>query len=390
MSQRTGADSGVAADDGAAGGGTGGEGFAPIAEEGELFRTHIGGSAVVEGVMMRGKRGWAVAVREEAGGMYVEEHGLPPADERPRWQRLPLVRGCVSFAESMVLSYRALAVSAEHAYPEEAPTPGNGGAADSAACGQAAVPSEDTTPSVRTEPAVAPGRPGGASSETCAQPSDGMPVSMIASIALGLALGVALFVALPVAVANLLVGDLQSGNALVWNLVEALLRIAVLIAYVGLCGLVPDMARTFAYHGAEHQAIHCFEHGLPLTPENCARFSRFHVRCGTAFLVMTVAVAILVNTLAPVGSLADALGLSGALRAAFVFCSRLVLLPLVAGLSYELTVKWAGSHPDSPLVRVVLWPGLQMQRLTTRTPDAAMLECAIAALERVRAQEDAA
>lgn len=175
-----------------------------------------------------------------------------------------------------------------------------------------------------------------------------------------------------------------------WNLVEALLRIAIFVAYIWAVGLVPDMRRVFGYHGAEHLTIHCFEHGLPLTPENASRFSRLHVRCGTAFLIMTMIVAILVNTLVPVANWADTLGIAGLGRAAFVLVSRLVLLPLVAGVSYEVTVKWAGSHPDLWLVKLVLWPGLQMQRLTTRVPDHDMLECAIAAMQRVYATEQAA
>lgn len=117
------------------------------------------------------------------------------------------------------------------------------------------------------------------------------------------------------------------------------------------------------------------------------RFSRLHVRCGTAFIVMTVIIAVVVNAVVPVGALADALGATGIVRWLIVFVSRLVLLPLVMGISYEITVRWAGKHPENPLVRVVLWPGLQMQRLTTRVPDRGMLECAISSLVRVRAQE---
>lgn len=207
------------------------------------------------------------------------------------------------------------------------------------------------------------------------------------SVCMGLLLGIGLFVALPVAVTNLLMGDLQAHNSLAWNLVEAALRLVALVIYIWCIGRMPDMARVFAYHGAEHQAIHCYEHGLDLTPQNCMRFSRLHVRCGTAFLVMTVIIAIVVNAVAPVGAFADALGATGFVRGAIVFASRLVLLPVVMGISYEVTVRWAGKRPDNPLVRVVLWPGLQMQRLTTRVPDRGMLECAITSLVRVRAQE---
>lgn len=358
-----------------------------IAEEGELFATHIGGSALPEGVMMRGKLSWAAAVREPSGRIYVEEHELAPADARPAWQRLPVIRGCVSFVESMVLSYKAMCVASDHAYDEEGETYASllaAGRAQRAAAGDAAENGD--------APAGAVGEDAGAvaGADEPTEPESMSAAAFGLSMALGLVLGVVLFMAIPVGVANLLVGDYAPANAMRWNLVEALLRIAIFVAYIWAVGLVPDMRRVFGYHGAEHLTIHCFEHGLPLTPENASRFSRLHVRCGTAFLIMTMIVAILVNTLVPVASWADALGIAGLGRAAFVLVSRLVLLPLVAGVSYEVTVKWAGSHPDLWLVRLVLWPGLQMQRLTTRVPDRGMLECAIAAMQRVRATEQAA
>ncbi len=355
-----------------------------IGEEGELFATHIGGSALPEGVMMRGKLSWAAAVREPSGRIYVEEHELPAVAERPAWQRLPIVRGCVSFVESMVLSYKAMCVASDHAYDDEGETYAS------------------LLASGRVRPAAAgetTGAVDGSAGDEGAAPADAAPVSSPEpmssaafglSMALGLVLGVVLFMAIPVAVANLLVGDYSPANAIAWNLVEAILRIVIFVAYIWAVGLMPDMRRLFGYHGAEHLTIHCFEHGLPLTPTNAARFSRLHVRCGTAFLIMTMIVAILVNTLVPVASWAEGLGLAGVGRAAFVLASRLVLLPLVAGVSYEVTVKWAGAHPDLWLVKLVLWPGLQMQRLTTRVPDEGMLECAIAAMERVRATELAA
>lgn len=333
----------------------------PIAEEGELFATHIGGAATLEGVMMRGRDHWAVAVRCEDGSIYTEEHDLPAPESRPAWTKLPLVRGCVSLVSSLSLSYKAMEIAADHAFEEEE-------AGGAAAAGSETGASEPTA-------------------NDSSSSSDGPAWQFVLSIVLGLALGMGLFVALPVGVSNLVMGPLTSNNAIAWNLCEALLRIVVLIAYVGGIGLLPDMARLYGYHGAEHQSIHCFEHGLPLTPENAAKFSRIHVRCGTAFLVMTVMVAIVVHTLVPVGAWADGLGLTGILRSLFVFASRITMLPLVAGLSYEVTVKWAGSHPDSPLVKIALWPGLMMQKLTTRTADEGMLECAIAALKLVDEHE---
>lgn len=332
-----------------------------IAEEGELFCTHIGGSATLEGVMMRGKLNWAVAVRCEDGSIYVEEHDLPDASSRPAWFRWPIVRGCVSFAESMVLAYRALDIASEHVFIDE-------------------EEEQEDAPSDSPE-----------HEQSDAEEKGGvMGIAMAVSACIGVLIGIALFILLPLLITNLVVGELNSGNSLVWSLVEALLRMVVLVAYVGGVGLIPDMARMYGYHGAEHQSIHCFEHGLPLTPENAARFSRLHVRCGTAFLVMTVGIALILHAVVPVGAWAEALGLSGIARTLFVMGSRLILLPIVAGVSYEVTVKWAGSHPDNPLVKIALWPGLQMQRLTTRKADPGMLECAIEALKRVDAREKAA
>lgn len=339
-----------------------------IAEEGELFCTHIGGSATLEGVMMRGKLNWAVAVRCEDGSIYVEEHDLPDHSARGAWARWPIVRGCLSFAESMVLSYRAMDIAAIHAFPDEvddANVDGESGASPQAA--------GDTA----TEPATG---------EAAAH---GAGAGMGLAAAIGVVLGVVLFMGVPLVLTNLLVGELTAGNTLVWNIVEACLRMVVLVAYIGGVGFMPDMARLYGYHGAEHQSIHCFEHGLSLTPENAAKFSRLHVRCGTAFLVMTVGIALILHAVVPVGAWAEALGLTGVVRTLFVFASRLVMLPIVAGLSYEVTVKWAGAHPDNPLVKVALWPGLQMQRLTTRRADDGMLECAIEALKRVDARERA-
>ena len=146
----------------------------------------------------------------------------------------------------------------------------------------------------------------------------------------------------------------------------------------------------FGYHGAEHKTIHCYEHGLPLTPENARSFPRLHVRCGTAFLIMVMIIAIFVYTVVPLNALIAAWGVpDGAPKLALVILSRIVLMPVIAGVSYEITVRWAGSHPDNPLVKVVLWPGMQMQYLTTNEPDDGQIECAIAAMQKVLEREEA-
>lgn len=327
-------------------------------EEGELFRTHIGGSAVIEGVMMRGKLNWAVAVRQDDGQIYTEAHDLPDPATRPGWWSWPLVRGCVSFVQSMQLSLKAMTIAADHAYPDE----DEGDRSDTGA-------SIDTA--------------GGNEGEN----EDSLHLDVLIASVVGAAVGVGVFLALPVFLSNLIMGELTPENSVAWNLTEALVRIVLLVAYIWLCGRFPEMARVFGYHGAEHQTIHCYEHGDELTPENAARYSRLHVRCGTAFLVMTVTIAIIVHSLVPVAQLADAWDIQGIARNLFIFASRLAMLPLVAGASYEVTVKWAGAHPDNPLVKIVLWPGMQMQRITTNTADQGMLECAIAALKIVRDRE---
>jgi uncharacterized protein YqhQ len=211
-----------------------------------------------------------------------------------------------------------------------------------------------------------------------------MTISMI----VGLLLGVGIFIVLPAFITNLVVGD-YGEKTLLWNLIDGVIRVAVFVFYIWLIGRMKDIKRMFGYHGAEHKTIHCYEHGLELTVENARRFPTLHVRCGTAFLLMTMLIAILVFTIVPVAPLIDALGVTnGALRLVLVICSRIILMPVIAGLSYEVTVKWAGAHPESPFVQFVLWPGMQMQRLTTSQPDDDMLECAIAAMRRVLEREE--
>ena len=340
-----------------------------IAEEGELFATHIGGSAVIEGVMMRGKLNWAVAVRRPDGTVYAEEHDLEhparPAAGWRDWRRWPIVRGCVSFVESMVLSFRALNVAAEHAYAEDEAAE-QGVTPDSLAGGDEASDVSGDAPA----------------------PADCFAPWMLGSVLAGTAIGLVMFIVAPAALTNLVLGDYSAKGALLWNLVDAAWRVAIFVGYIVALRFMPDMLRVFRYHGAEHETIHCYEHGEPLTPENAARYSCLHVRCGTAFVIMVMIVAIVVNTLVPIDALVSAWGITTGLgRFLVVVLSRIVMIPLVAGLAYEITVKWAGSHPENPLVRVLLAPGLAMQRLTTAKPDAEQLECAIRALEMVDARE---
>ena len=218
--------------------------------------------------------------------------------------------------------------------------------------------------------------------------SAGLPKAvMTVSMLLGLLLGIGIFIVAPAVITNLIVGD-YADRTLLWNLVDGVLRVVIFIGYIFLIGRMPDIKRMFGYHGAEHRTIHCYERGKELSVVNAQAFPSLHVRCGTAFMLMTMIIAILVFTLVPINLLIDGLGIeNGILRLIVVILSRIVLLPLIAGLSYEITVKWAGSHPENPIVKLVLWPGLQMQRLTTNPPDDDMVECAIAAMNAVLARE---
>ena len=393
-----------------------------FSEDGAI-KTHVGGQALIEGVMMRGKYNWAVAVREPDGAIYVEEHDLTSGKDKNGWMYWPLVRGCRALVESLMLGLKALEIAALHAFGDEE---GEQKAAAEAIFveaeaeleGAAAVAAEEEK---RGERAAARdgfdwkrdfGNPdemvdglgaqrtlevvSEADAPARRQAEDGSSTDeefghreMVISMVVGLVLGVVLFIVAPAAITNLIVGEYDD-HTLAWNIVDGLLRVAVFVFYIWLIGRMEDIKRMFMYHGAEHKAIHCFEHGLPMTPENARQFPRLHVRCGTAFLIMVMVIAILVYTIFPLNAIISGFGVPDGLpKLVLVIVARIVLMPVIAGISYEITVKWAGSHPDNPLVKVILWPGMQMQYLTTHEPDDAQMECAIAAMQAVLAREDA-
>lgn len=364
-----------------------------FAEDGAV-KTHIGGQALIEGVMMRGKFNWAAAVREPDGGIYVEEHDLNSGKAKNGWMYWPFVRGCRALVESLMLGFKALEIAAMHAFDEEGEEAG-----------------EETTErsdAVELSSGSSSGKPASDSPASTALASENLafakPVrddepandegefghkEMVVSMVAGLVLGVVLFVVAPAFVTNLIVGEYDE-HTLMWNIVDGVLRVAVFIFYIWIIGRMEEIRRMFSYHGAEHKTIHCYEHQMPLTPENARSFPRLHVRCGTAFLIMVMLIAILVYTVVPLNALILAWGVpDGAPKLALVILIRILLMPVIAGISYEITVKWAGNNPDNPLVKVILWPGMQMQRLTTNEPDDGMLECAIAAMQAVLEREAA-
>jgi uncharacterized protein YqhQ len=299
----------------------------------------VGGQAVLEGVMMRGVSTWAVAVRmptaeQLAGGRSLEpgEAALGPIAvqsfplvsvlKRHRWLRWPVVRGVVALGESLRIGVKALSVAAN---------------------AQSAV---DEPPISRA--------------------------TWIGTVTFALAFAVALFFLLPVGLTSLVRDRLP--NSIVFVVVEKLVRVTIFLAYLWAVTRLKELRRVFEYHGAEHKTISCYEAGLALTPANAQRFSRLHPRCGTSFMLIVMVVAVFV--FAPLGTPAWY----------WLFGSRIVGIPLVAGLAFEV-VKWMGRNRSKRWARALMAPGMKLQLLTTREPDADQLAVAIAALEAVLAVE---
>ena len=320
----------------------------------------VGGQAVLEGVMMRGVRHWAVAVRkpppagaEEARGeVEVTAFGLDSALRRHRVLRLPIIRGVVALGGSLAIGFKALELSANAQLAEASPEP----AADEASAG-------DATPN---------GASAGEATDALDGPSEIPKGVWAGTVVIALALAVVLFFLVPVGLTSLIKGEL--GSSVLFWLVEGCVRTGIFLGYMVLLSRVRDLRRVFEYHGAEHKTISCFESGLPLTPTNAQRFSRLHPRCGTSFLLIVMIVAIFV--FAPIGLPAWY----------WLFASRILGVPLIAGISFEI-IKFAGRNRSRRWVRALMWPGMQLQRLTTREPDLPQLEVAIAALDAVLARE---
>ena len=309
--------------------------------DGELAATRdapVGGQAVLEGVMMRGVSTWAVAVRtplpeqlkdgllkpgEAAlGPIRVRSFPLVSVLKRHRVLRWPIVRGVVALGESLVIGFKALGISANAQLGEDEESISNG--------------------------------------------------AWAGTIVLALALAIGLFFVVPVGLTSLAKDWLDS--ALLFWLVEGVVRTAIFLGYLWALSRMRDLRRVFEYHGAEHKTISCYEAELPLTPQNAQRFSRLHPRCGTSFLLIVMIVAIFV--FAPIGLPAWY----------WLVLTRIVGVPLIAGISFEI-IKFAGRNRAQRWVQVVMWPGLQLQRLTTREPDLDQLAVAIAAMDAVLAVE---
>ena len=300
----------------------------------------VGGQAVLEGVMMKAGNRMVTTCRKSDGSLVVTDSNFVSLREKHKILDLPLVRGVVSFIESMTMSFKTLGASAD------------------------ALGLEEEEPS-KFEKWL---------SDKCgAKLTD---VVMVVSLLLGLGLSALLFIFLPIWITagiNLLLGWAFSISipALVSAILEGLMKMGIFVGYLAAVSLMPDIKRTFMYHGAEHKSIACFESGEELTPENAKKHTRFHPRCGTSFMFFMILLGIfaglIIKTLLP-----------GLHTIAYTLI-RLLILPILMGLGYEF-IRFAGKHPSS-LTRALSAPGLWMQRITTKEPDEGMLEVAITSLK---------
>lgn len=302
-------------------------------------RGKIGGEALIEGIMMKAGRSYAVAVRQEDKRIRVSRHAFKTVRDKSPLLRLPIIRGAVNMVESLILSYKVLGMSAE--------VFGDGAETEEPSKFEKWLDEkfgEHLTAAVMAVGAV-----------------------------LGLALGFGLFFFLPMACAKGL--EALTGISLGWfkNLIEGIIRIAIFVGYVWAVSFMKDIRRTFEYHGAEHKTIFCYEAGLPLTVENIAKQTRFHPRCGTSFLFVALIVSVIISSFVTWNNIGLRLVI------------KLLLLPVTVGVSYEF-IMYAGKH-DNILTKILSAPGLWMQHLTTREPDAGEIACAISSVKFVLSDE---
>lgn len=311
------------------------------------FKTSIGGQALIEGILMRGPEKQAIVCRLADGTLSTKVDALKMSRDRHAALRIPFLRGVPMFIDSMVQGMRALTYSASLLPEEEQEKPG-----------KFDLWLEKHLDSEKAERAV---------------------IGFAA--VLGVLLAVALFVLLP----SLLFELLPQGIHLVVRcILEGLIRIVIFLAYMWLCTRLDDVKRLFAYHGAEHKTIFCYEKGLELTVENVKKQSRFHPRCGTSFLVVIMIISIfVVSFMTWVLSLIPGVAALPHLAAALVrVLAKLIILPFIVSITYELN-RWVGRHDENLLARIVAWPGKQLQHITTSEPDDGMIECAIEAVKLV-------
>jgi uncharacterized protein YqhQ len=286
----------------------------------------VGGQAIMEGVLMRSPNFWGMAVRTPSGDMDLRAERFRSVTRRSKLFRLPIIRGALSLGETLWLGMKVLTISTNIALGEE----------------------EELSKK-----------------------------EIAGTLVFALVLGFGLFLLAPVLGTKVLGSLIGSSiqNPVLFNLVEGVIRIAIFVAYLlGITFLSKDIKRFFAYHGAEHKAIKVYERGEELIPQNARKLDTSHVRCGTSFVLYVLVLSILIFSL---------LGVQGWL---YMLVSRIIVIPIVAGLAFEF-IMWSARHQDSPLVRALVWPGLQMQKLTTREPSDDKVEVAMASLGKVLSME---
>ena len=293
----------------------------------------IGGQAVLEGIMMRNKTKYSIAVRKEDGSIVCKTEDTVPFSAKHSWAKVPFIRGAVSLVDSLVTGMKTIMWSASMEEGEDSETLNKG--------------------------------------------------EMASSVVLAVVLALAIFVALPMLISSLLAKIPFFGER-EWllKIIEGVMRLLIFIGYVSLTSLLKDIKRTYMYHGSEHKCINCIEHGLPLTVENVMKSSKEHRRCGTSFLLIVMVISIVLFIFVPLPTItAASMVLSKVLTKLAGFGIRLLLIPVVAGISYEI-LQFTGKY-DNAFTRAISVPGLWMQGLTTKEPTADMVEVAIRAVENV-------
>ncbi|AKL93713.1 hypothetical protein CACET_c01970 [Clostridium aceticum] len=300
---------------------------------GEVRRTSIGGQALIEGVMMRGPKEVAIVVRTPDQQLTVKKQAVSGIVSKYKLNKIPLLRGAVALIDSMVLGMRSLTYSAEMI--------------------EEGIEDEEPGKFEKFMEKVFKDKAG--------------DVLLYISVAIAIMMSIGIFIIVPTFIASFLGKYISSNFAL--NLVEGVVRLTMFLTYIVLISRIKDIQRVFQYHGAEHKAIYCYEHGEELTVENTRKYTTLHPRCGTSFLFIVMMVSIILfSTVGWPNPLVRAL-------------TRLALMPVVAGISYEI-IKFGG-RSNAPIMKLVNYPGLMMQKLTTLEPDDGQLEVAIEALKNV-------
>ncbi len=300
-------------------------------------KTTVGGQAVIEGVMMRGSKGLATAVRLPNGSIEVKKESSESLTKKNKFFGFPIIRGFISLIESLIIGIKSLEYSASFFEDDEE---------------ESESKFDKWFDKVFKE--------------------KGNSVLMGISLVLSLAFSILLFFILPTALTSLVKKTITS-NVVVLNIIEGIIRVIIFISYIFIVGKLEDIKRVYQYHGAEHKTIFCYESGINLTAENAKKFGRLHPRCGTNFLFLVMVISIIIFSFTGWQSIGQRV------------ISRVLLLPVVSGVTYEV-IKWLGKS-DSKISKIIAWPGLLLQKITTQEPDESMLEVAITSLKAAEGLE---